>query len=75
MTPIEYIPIFTTTDDQRINRYLKKQKAIQSLLRDPTVRSEGRLNISIARKGGRIRMAVFAVALLLLVHFVAWGVI
>lgn len=73
MQPIEIIPIFTRTDDKRVNDFLAKQRLHQSLLRTPLRRKP--LNISMARKGGngRVRMALAVVALYLVCAAVSWG--
>lgn len=63
MRQIENFPIYFKTEDRRINAFLQKNKLHHEL------------NLRVARKGGRIRMAVFAVALYLIGALSAWGLV
>lgn len=77
MNPIEYLPIYTKSNDSRINDYLEKQRITQRLHGvKPALKKP--LNIRMAKRhgNGKIRLCLAGAALFALYIYIAahtWG--
>lgn len=77
MKHIEILPIYTKTDDARINAYLNKQRLMRGLIKSQPLefkRKPLKIWMEEPLKGnGRIRLALAGLALYLVFAFAAWG--
>lgn len=74
MQPIEHIPLYFRTDDQRINSFLAKNRLHHEMSRlsNPVYKASIKLR---ANEGGngRIRTVLMVCAVVALIYSTAWG--